>query len=349
MRSASFERWISSVQAMLLMSSTIMVTSGTLWMASTSDALARFYRWSDETGATHYTDHLPPDQASQGHIKLDQFGIEIEAQPGSASGADRQAALSDEEFRLIDDAKLLKAARSYEELLLLRDGKLAELDGLIQVSRETIRRQRLHWGELPPDGATFAAGASSLADAGPADPASSASFGSAVAASEPRILDVYWDMIGYERRRAAFLSEFTSVSQRFRRGRLPEPSDSLEATSAHYSSLVLLGCGVEADCDALEERANRYLSVHLTVPERISGDRLEVFAQVDPEERRHFTLARLETQGGNGYLVLDLQCKNRMTGDATCRNAQALQVVAGFREEMSRAPDRSGQDAGSLP
>ncbi len=311
---------------MILLQVTLIGPSLTLWMG-VDGVQAQFYRWSDETGVIHYSDHLPPERAPRGHVELDRFGIEVRASQSPAAPVDpvaeavAQAPVSDEASLWAADAALLETARTRDELLLMRDGKLAELDALVQVARERIRRERAAWGDPP-----------SERPANEIDQAQSqAQLDAALAESEPRILRAYWEVIGQERRRAAFQRELAGILRR-----LDGERDATSApVSAHAASLILVACATPADCRRVQALASGYLLDHLDHHTQIASTSLLVLAQMDQDERRHFTLARLEDADGSGYLVLDLQCKQRLTTDVTCRNTNALAVVAGLRDALT--------------
>jgi hypothetical protein len=304
---------------MMLLQVTLIGPSLTLWMG-VDGVQAQFYRWSDETGVIHYSDHLPPERAPRGHVELDRGGIEVRASQSPAAPADpvaeavAQAPLSDEAALWAADAALLETARTRDELLLMRDGKLAELDALVQVARAA-------WGDPP-----------SERPAAEMDQAQSqAQLDAALAESEPRILRAYWEVVGQERRRAAFQRELAGILRR-----LDGERDATSApVSAHAASLILVACSTPPDCRRVQALASRYLLDHLDHRTQMASAGLLVLAQMDQDERRHFTLARLEDADGSGYLVLDLQCKQRLTTDVTCRNTNALAVVAGLRDALT--------------
>lgn len=310
----------------ILLQVTLIGPSLALWMGL-DGVQAQFYRWSDETGTIHYSDHLPPERAPRGHVELDRFGIEVRTSQPPAAPADpaaesvAQAPVSDEASLWAADAALLETARTRDELLLMRDGKLAELDALVQVARESIRRERAAWGDPP-----------SERPAAEIDQArEQVQHDAALAESEPRMLRTYWEIIGQERRRAAFQRELAGILRRLD----VDPDNASAPVSTHAASLILVACSTPPDCRRVQALASRYLLDHLDHYAQMASASLLVLAQMDQDERRHFTLARLEDADGSGYLVLDLQCKQRLTTDVTCRNPNALAVVAGLRDALT--------------
>ncbi|NCA68785.1 MAG: hypothetical protein EOM91_01555 [Sphingobacteriia bacterium] len=302
---------------------------GTVPYLLPDESVARFFRWSDELGTVHYSDHVPPEQAVKGHVELNQQGIEIrQAVPPQPPDTTEEAVVQStaETLRQAADAELLRTARTRDELLLMRDGKLAEIDALVQVSRDKVRRERASWGELTTDSSAETE----------RSPPSAAQLNAALAESEPRILDAYHEIIALERRRAAFQHEITPILKRFEQHR--DMADSPPPPpSGHAGSLVIIPCASSLECGRLQTYASRYLQEHLDKSTRIVGDKLLVLIQNDSDERRHMTLAALDDLGEGGYLVLDLQCRQRLTSDVTCRNPEALRVVAHFRDRLEGA------------
>lgn len=104
----------------------------------------KLYRWVDENGVVHYTDHIPPEHARQDRDVLNQRGIAVGFERGEISDEERaEIARRDQEeadrVRIREeeaarDRILLDTYLSVAEIEDLRDRRIELLDSQIQVT-----------------------------------------------------------------------------------------------------------------------------------------------------------------------------------------------------------------------
>ncbi|MEW5771565.1 MAG: DUF4124 domain-containing protein [Pseudomonadota bacterium] len=107
---------------------------GGLLLAAGLSAQAATYRWVDEQGRVHYSDTMPPQQASQGHRELDKEGRvvrEVTRTQQRSTVEKRRAELERQQAleRLRRDKALLSSFTTEAEIDLVRDRAL-ELENL---------------------------------------------------------------------------------------------------------------------------------------------------------------------------------------------------------------------------
>ncbi|HEY5622657.1 MAG TPA: DUF4124 domain-containing protein [Gammaproteobacteria bacterium] len=115
----------------------------------------QMYRWVDENGQVHYSDHVPPSYASQDRELLNTQGVSLQQIDGAASEEElaelerqeqeEEAARRAEIEKSNRDRVLLSTYLSVEEIVRLRDQRIELLDAQIAVTEQylTSLNQRL--------------------------------------------------------------------------------------------------------------------------------------------------------------------------------------------------------------
>ncbi len=135
-------------------------------LAYTSPSTAeRTFRWVDENGQVHYGDRVPPEYANKERLQLDDQGRTIKVYeapktPEEKAEAQRLAVIETArkkiaEKRLRRDRTLLATYSSEEDMLQARDGKVASVDSLIQLTHQRIRSMQKRLLELTDDAAEY--------------------------------------------------------------------------------------------------------------------------------------------------------------------------------------------------
>jgi hypothetical protein len=109
------------------------------WAAA---AHAATYKWVDERGVVHYTDHLPPEQVDKARIELGKDGLPIRKvdpapTPEQRKAKEAEEAKAREAARVQDEMArrnraLLQSYTSEGEIELARRRALSTLEGVIQ-------------------------------------------------------------------------------------------------------------------------------------------------------------------------------------------------------------------------
>lgn len=101
----------------------------------------KLYKWVDETGVTHYGDHIPPEYANQEQHVINSQGVETEHV--DALGSAEQAAAADQKKidtaqRAARDRNLLNTYVTVAEIERLRDQRLALVSDQIKVTNQFL-------------------------------------------------------------------------------------------------------------------------------------------------------------------------------------------------------------------
>jgi hypothetical protein len=134
-------------------------------LGATSATAERTFKWIDNEGQVHYGNRVPPEYAKKERKVINEQGrtvkvYEAAKTPEERAAAEKAAELearkkSLDEKRAIHDRSLLATYASEQDMLLARDGKVASVEALLQLtsSRVASMKQRLH--ELTEEAATY--------------------------------------------------------------------------------------------------------------------------------------------------------------------------------------------------
>jgi 23S rRNA A1618 N6-methylase RlmF len=135
-------------------------------LLASAEALAeRIYKWVDENGEIQYGDRVPPRYASKQRILINDQGRTVKVYaaaqtPEEKSTAEALAKKQAEARKLaeqqaIRDHSLLSTYSSEEDMLSARDGKVASVTALIQLTNSRIESMQKRLTELTEDAAEF--------------------------------------------------------------------------------------------------------------------------------------------------------------------------------------------------
>lgn len=137
----------------------ILVALGSLLLGMTeASAQQKLYRWVDNEGLVHYSDHVPPAFANQDLDILNDHGITVEHVDRGASEEElaeraRLAAVKEAEDeaareQLRVDNVLLATYLSVEDIVRLRDQRLGLLEAQASVTEQYLRNLTERLDEL---------------------------------------------------------------------------------------------------------------------------------------------------------------------------------------------------------
>ena len=125
----------------------------------------RMFKWVDDEGNIHYSDRVPPQHSKRERREYDVSGRTVKVYeraktPEEKAEAARLAAIEEEkqreaEKRAVHDRSLLATYSSEEDMLLARDGKLASVDALIQLTNSRIDSTEIRLREYAAEAAEF--------------------------------------------------------------------------------------------------------------------------------------------------------------------------------------------------
>lgn len=128
-----------------------LLLSATLLCVFSVPTVAGVYRWVDENGETHYGDSIPPEYIKREHRELNQQGVtvnkvsrsktaeELKAEREKVAEETRQAeeTASKRAEKTTRDRLLLDTYLTEQDIIDLRDRKLATLEGTISISERS--------------------------------------------------------------------------------------------------------------------------------------------------------------------------------------------------------------------
>jgi hypothetical protein len=135
-------------------------------LLSGGEALAeRIFKWVDENGEIQYGDRVPPRYATKERSVIDDQGRTVkvyEAAKSPEEKAEAQALKKQQaeakklaEQQAVRDHSLLSTYSSEEDMLQARDGKMASVETLIQLTNSRLESMQKRLNELTNDAAEF--------------------------------------------------------------------------------------------------------------------------------------------------------------------------------------------------
>jgi Domain of unknown function (DUF4124) len=123
------------------------------------------FKWIDENGEIQYGDRVPPQYATKERSVIDDQGRTVKVYEAAKSPEEKAAAqalvkqqaaekkLTDQQA--VHDHSLLSTYSSEEDMLMARDGKVASVETLIQLTKSRLDSMEKRLNELTNDAAEF--------------------------------------------------------------------------------------------------------------------------------------------------------------------------------------------------
>jgi len=293
-------------------------------------------KWVDENGVTHYGTHVPPQYRKGAHSELDNHGI-LRKQHDRAKTPEeleRQAALEElrkeqetlKQEQAARDRILLNLYRNEDDLVMARDGKLAQLDGQIRLKHKEIRRFKKRLSEFQITAASIERGGKQLTP----------KHLSNLNTTQRSIEKSYAMILSKEDEKRATLEKYDYDLTRFRhlrQGSRRAPNADVIAKS-DIPDLVdtAVLCDKGSECNRLWEVAQQYARTHATTPVDLTADRILVTAPPRDLKDISITVSRLDiTEGDSERIFMDVQCANFTEGKEFCRGPKVAEIRDGFR------------------
>jgi hypothetical protein len=135
------------------------------FLVATAVSAERTFKWVDEAGNVHYGDRVPPRYANKERREINEQGrtVKIYAAPKTAEEkaearhlAKLEAAEKERSIkRAIHDRSLLATYSSEDDMLMARDGKIDNVNALIQLTSRRIENSRKRLLKLETEAAEF--------------------------------------------------------------------------------------------------------------------------------------------------------------------------------------------------
>lgn len=306
-------------------------------------------KWVDEQGITHYGTTIPPQYADRAHSELNKRGIEVRRLDRAPTEEEIErekalAALRAEQQKLLEEQQardriLLNLYRNEDDLVMSRDGKIAQLDGQIRLNYTEIRRLKTRLSEFQAAAAIAERTGKPLSDKQKAN----------LESTQRSIEKSYAIILGKEDEKRATIEHYDFDLARFRKLRQgsARAANADKVAESEFPDLVdtAVSCTETADCDRLWAIAQQYARKHATTPVDLAADRILVTAP--PHEIRDIsiTVSRLEdSKNGGERIFMDVQCVNFTEGREFCRGPEVSAIRDNFRPALGRVrPQTDGQ------
>lgn len=125
----------------------------------------RTFKWVDSEGQVHYGNRVPPEYARAERRVLNEQGRTVQVYEAAKTPEERAAAkaAAEEEARrkalaekrAIHDRSLLATYATEQDMQLARDGKVAAVDALLQLTNSRIESMKLRLLDLTEEAATY--------------------------------------------------------------------------------------------------------------------------------------------------------------------------------------------------
>ncbi len=295
--------------------------------------MAKTYRWTDAQGRIHYSDRVPPEQVERARTRLNKSGLEVEqvkaARTPEEIERERQLErLRAEEQRLIEEQRkrdrvLLRTFRSEDDILMIRDGKLASIDASIQIVRSNIKRLKLQLAEMQRNAANLERQGKKI----------SKNYLKAIDNTRLQLKRSYESIISKEQAKASIEEKYAADLDRFRQlkhlnAEAPKPAPK----QSHTMLETVVTCSDKKQCDTAWKQAEAYLRKHATTRLQMLARNIIMTAAPLKDDDISITISRIRKKEGSGAdLFMDLQCKNSPRGRELCDSKQVERIRSGFR------------------
>jgi hypothetical protein len=301
------------------------------------DADGGLYRWVDEDGNVHYSDNVPPTRSGKGHTELSEGGVRIKSippvkTPEQVEKERELERLRAQQKRLLEqqqsaDRVLLQTFRSEDDIEMAREGKLAAIDVMIDVTKNNIRRQQEWLAGLLTD-------AANLERTGKAVPQH---LSDNISQTERSIRYAYSTIVDRENQKKSIRTSFDQDLLRFRQLKhLPASGSRIKARETRPILHNIVTCSGPEECADLWNKATAYIRRNATTPVQTRGENIFITAPPATEQDISLILTRIDEKDGVGAsLFLDLQCERSLRGEKMCEGPQARGIIEGFRPALA--------------
>ncbi len=310
---------------------------------------ARLYRWVDDQGHVHYSDHLPTTAVKKAHEELDEHGMVVKKEGRAKTPEEiarekelarlREAQRHQAEEQQAKDQLLLKTYRNEDEIILARDGKLATYDAQIRIAHTNIDRfkNRLE---------TLKKRAAAIELKGRRVPVNLQrdldNTRAQIKQSYASILRLEHDKDKIRKQYAADLDRFRELKA-LKKKAMPESEQAKRDRLAREAMVKTeIVCKPPVDCDQAWRRARAYAKAQATTSVYVDTARLFMTRPARGDNEISLSLSRLQPNPGEPEIIfLDVGCMNQTPGETLCRSPMAEVIRAGFRSAVLGAPQKT--------
>lgn len=300
-------------------------------------------KWVDENGQVHYGTTIPPQYVERAHTELNQRGIEVRQYdraktPEEVEREKALAVLRSEQKKLLEEQQardriLLNLYRNEDDLVMARNGKIAQIDSQIVLNHSEIRRMKSRLSEFQAVAAAAERTGRQLNAAQKAN----------LESTQRSIQKSYAIILSKEDEKRDTIERYDVDLQRFRKlrqgGKRAAGADKVR--ESEYPDLVdtAVNCSDPVTCERLWQAAQNYARKHATTPVDLAAERILVTAP--PRELRDvsITVSRLgDREGGGERIFMDVQCVDFTEGREFCRGPDVNAIRNDFKAALGVSP-----------
>jgi len=291
--------------------------------------------WTDQHGDTACGDTVPPQAVQGGYRELNERGIEVKRYERTktpeeidrdkalqALRAEQQQLKEEQEER---DRILLNLYRNEDDLVMARDGKIAQLDAQIQLTHKEIRRLKARLSDFQAAAAATERSGKQLSTQQKAN----------LDSTQRSIEKSYAIILGKEDEKRDTIERYEYDLNRFRQlrqgGSRAANADVIRQSDIPDLVETAVRCQDEAECARLWDIAQQYARAHATTPIDLAAERILVTAPPRNIRDVSITVSRLTdySQGGE-RIFMDVQCAGFTEAREYCHGPE----VAAIREQF---------------
>ena len=296
---------------------------------------AGFKKWVDENGMVHYGTSIPPQYVDKGHTELNEHGIAVE-KVGRAKTAEEIAQEKElkrlrleqqriEEEQRAKDRVLLSMFRTEDDLIMVRDGKLAQVDAQIKLKHKQIERLKGRLSKWQASAAAAERRGSRL----------NTKQRENLESTKRQIESGYTYILDKESDKQRIAETYNRDLQRFRRlqsrnpDRLSKGNNQLVVPEVEGAFI----CQDLAHCERLWPHAMKYAEQHANTPVELDGKRILMTRKARDDKDVSITVSRLSSRGLE-RIFLDVKCQDSIAGREYCGSDAVSAVRHNFREYL---------------
>ncbi|MCP5300086.1 MAG: hypothetical protein H6959_04525 [Chromatiaceae bacterium] len=302
--------------------------------------------WTDEDGNTACGDAVPPKVVNKGYRVLNDRGMEVKREERALTPEELErqralAALRAEQQKLLEeqqerDRTLLNLYQTENDLLMARDGKIAQIESQIRLNHNEIRRLKTRLSDFQASAAQAERSGKRLSKTQEAN----------LDSTQRSIERSYAIILSKEDEKRETLEHYDYDLERFRKlNNTGARAAATERTSDfEFPDLVdtAVHCTDSAACGRIWEAAQGYARKNATTAVDLAAERILVTA---PPRNLHdisITVSRLEDRDGGGERIfMDVQCANFTEGRDFCRGAEVQRIRDNFKPALGIGPPKS--------
>lgn len=321
-------------------------------LLSLTAGAADTYRWTDEKGAVHYSDKVPPEQAKNRRSKLNARGFEVEVvdAPKTARQVEQEKLLGQlraQQEKVLNeqrdqDRALMRTYRNTDEILAALRVKLDSLESVIKLAQARIERdaQALAVQEKK---------ASDFSQKGQTVPQVTQE---AISALNRRIASHREQVARTENEKLATADRYNHDLKRF--AAIKSMQDRKESFNVDWTRGVaksmaigdsdiiisVAECGDKSSCDRSWDLARGYLGD--TLGYRLSVETEKILQTPYPRSETDFGITITRFPGkGNVFIFMDVICRPTSIGEQLCKSARVREIHSQFRRALATASETS--------